>query len=111
MTDFESYIFNLTDANRFPERRPEWFQLYSFAKEFNMHNLSPMEADKMVKRLGTPAGRDELRRYWEFKVKQGDPSLEAGCDDDCLLNHLCQVVVSEMGDDVKCDELRATFFG
>ncbi|KXJ72006.1 hypothetical protein RP20_CCG019143 [Aedes albopictus] len=111
VTDFESYIFNLTDANRFPDRRPEWFQLYSFAREFNMHNLSPREADTMVKRLGTPAGRNELRRYWEFKVKLGDPSLEAGCDDDCLLNHLCQVVVSEMGDDVKCDELRATFFG
>ncbi|XP_062542368.1 sphingomyelin phosphodiesterase-like [Armigeres subalbatus] len=110
VTDFESYIFNLTDANRFPERRPEWYQLYSFAEEFNMHNLSPQEADKMVKRLGTPAGREELRRYWQFKVKMGDPSLEAGCDDDCLLNHLCGVVVSEMDDDVKCEELRATFF-
>ncbi|KAL1391554.1 hypothetical protein pipiens_003132 [Culex pipiens pipiens] len=110
VTDFESYIFNLTDANLTPDRRPDWFKLYSFAEEFDMHNLSPAEADRMVKRLGTPAGRDELYRYWQFKVKLGDPSLEAGCDENCLLNHLCQIVVSEMGDDVKCDELRETFF-
>ncbi|XP_053681968.1 sphingomyelin phosphodiesterase-like [Sabethes cyaneus] len=110
VTDFESYIFNLTEANQFPDRRPEWFKLYSFADAFGMHNLSPAEADTMLKRLGTPAGRSELRQYWEFKVKMGDPSLAAGCNDDCLLNHLCQVVVTELGDDVKCDELRDTFF-
>ncbi|XP_058823046.1 sphingomyelin phosphodiesterase 1-like [Topomyia yanbarensis] len=110
VTDYESYIFNLTDANRFPDRRPEWYKLYSFAEEFKMHNLSPAEADTVVKRFGTPAGRDELRRYWQFKVKMGDPSLESGCTDACLLNHLCQIVVTELGDDVKCDELRETFF-
>ncbi|XP_053699315.1 sphingomyelin phosphodiesterase-like [Sabethes cyaneus] len=110
VTDFESYIFNLTEANRFPDRRPEWFKLYSFADAFGMHNLSPAEADTMVKRLGTPAGRSELRRYWEFTVKMGDLSLAAGCDDDCLLNLLCRIVVSELNDDVKCDELRETFF-
>ncbi|XP_055629840.1 sphingomyelin phosphodiesterase-like [Toxorhynchites rutilus septentrionalis] len=110
VTDFESFSYNLTDANRFPDRRPEWYKLYSFAEEFKMHNLSPAQADKLVKRMGTPEGRDELRRYWEYKVKLGDPSLAAGCDEHCLLNHLCEVVVSEMGDDVKCDELAATFF-
>ncbi|XP_055522495.1 sphingomyelin phosphodiesterase-like [Wyeomyia smithii] len=110
VTDYESYIFNLTEANLFPDRRPTWFKQYSFADAFGMHNLSPAEADKMVKRLGTPAGRLELRMYWEFKVKWGDPSLGAGCDDDCLLNHLCEIVVTELNDDVKCDELRETFF-
>lgn len=110
VTDFESYIFNLTDANRFPDRRPEWFKLYSFAEEFQMHNLSPAEADTMVKRLGTPAGRDELHRYWQFTVKMGDPELERGCSESCLLNNLCDIVRVERGDDLKCDELRATFF-
>ncbi|XP_058467459.1 sphingomyelin phosphodiesterase-like [Malaya genurostris] len=110
VTDFESYIFNLTDANRFPDRRPEWYRLYSFADEFKMHNLSPAQADEVIKRFATPAGRDELRRYWEFKVKMGDPSLESGCTDNCLLNHLCEIVITELGDGVKCEELRETFF-
>ncbi|XP_053699314.1 sphingomyelin phosphodiesterase-like [Sabethes cyaneus] len=110
VTDFESYIFNLTDANHFQDRRPEWIRLYSFAEEFQMHNLSPAEADTMVKRLGTPAGRTELHRYWQFTVKMGDPELERGCDDNCLLNNLCDIVRVERGDDLKCDELRETFF-
>ncbi|XP_055522496.1 sphingomyelin phosphodiesterase 1-like [Wyeomyia smithii] len=110
VTDFESYIFNLTDANRFPDRRPEWYKVYSFADAFGMHNLSPAEVDTVVKRFGTPAGRSELRKYWEFTMKMGDLTLAAGCDDDCLLNVLCRAVLSELNDDVKCDELRETFF-
>ncbi|XP_055585560.1 sphingomyelin phosphodiesterase-like [Uranotaenia lowii] len=110
VTDYDSYYYNLTEANLYPDRPPVWTKLYSFAEEFGIRNLSPASVDQVVRRMGTPEGREDLRRYWQFKVKMGDPSLEEGCDDDCLLNHLCQVVVNELGDDFQCERLRETFW-
>lgn len=82
-------------------------QLYSFSRDFQLSNVSPASLDGLVRRFASnPA---ELRRYWEFKVKRGDPFIAAGCDGDCLLNHLCQIVTNEANDDTKCNALAAIF--
>lgn len=107
MTDFESWYFSLTEANQNPNRNPIWMQLYSFSRDFQLSNVSPASLDGLVRRFASnPA---ELRRYWEFKVKRGDPFIAAGCDGDCLLNHLCQIVTNEANDDTKCNALAAIF--
>ncbi|XP_055586711.1 sphingomyelin phosphodiesterase-like [Uranotaenia lowii] len=107
VTDFESLYFNLTEANMFPTRNPAWKPLYSFARDFNVPNVSPAALDTLARRFGSnPA---ELHRYWEKKVKYGDPFLEMGCDGDCLMGHLCDIVSNEANDDRKCNELVALF--
>ncbi|KXJ72005.1 sphingomyelin phosphodiesterase-like [Aedes albopictus] len=107
VTDFESYYFNLTEANLHPQRDPLWTPLYSFSQDFTISNVSPASLDTLVRRFGqTPS---ELHRYWTLKVKRGDPFLDAGCDGECLLNHLCEIVTNEANDDRKCNELVSAF--
>ncbi|XP_035772890.1 sphingomyelin phosphodiesterase-like [Anopheles albimanus] len=107
VSDFESWYFSLTEANQNPARNPIWMQLYSFNRDFQLSNVSPASLDTLVRRFASnPA---ELRRYWEFKVKRGDPFIAAGCNGDCLLNHLCQIVTNEANDDSKCNALAAIF--
>uniref|UniRef100_A0A182X154 Sphingomyelin phosphodiesterase n=1 Tax=Anopheles quadriannulatus TaxID=34691 RepID=A0A182X154_ANOQN len=110
VTDFESYAYNLTSANMSPDERPAWFRMYSFQEEYGLSDLSPAGVDAMIQRLGTPAGRDELRRYWEYKVKLADASLATDCTEECLLNHLCEIVTNQADDLRKCQELSETFF-
>ena len=105
--DFQSWSFNLTEANLTPESKPKWVQSYSFKEAFNLDDLSPASMDSLVHRLA--ANKTELQKYWEFKVKSGDPFLEEGCDDECLLNNLCEIVTTETGDDEKCQQLGAIF--
>ncbi|XP_055587590.1 sphingomyelin phosphodiesterase-like [Uranotaenia lowii] len=110
VTDFESYSYNLTDANLYPERRPEWYKMYSLTEDFGISNGSPAEVDRALKNLAHPSSRGQLLRYWQYKIKFGEPLLAQGCDDECLLGHLCQIVVSETDDGTKCDELREIFY-
>uniref|UniRef100_A0A182P3A7 Sphingomyelin phosphodiesterase n=1 Tax=Anopheles epiroticus TaxID=199890 RepID=A0A182P3A7_9DIPT len=110
VTDFESYAYNLTLANMAPNERPAWFRMYSFQEEYGLSDLSPAGVDELIQRLGTPAGRAELRRYWEYKVKLADASLANDCAEDCLLNHLCEIVTNQADDLRKCQELSETFF-
>ncbi|XP_062542349.1 sphingomyelin phosphodiesterase-like [Armigeres subalbatus] len=107
VTDFESYYFNLTEANQHPTRNPLWTPLYSFASDFSISNVSPASLDGLARRFGTSSS--ELHRYWQLKVKRGDPFLQQGCDGECLLNHLCEIVTNEANDDRKCNELVAAF--
>ena len=107
MNDFESWSYNLTEANM-SNKSPKWTQMYSFKNAFNLTDLSPASMDQLVKRMSTD--KVLLKKYWEFKVKKGDPFLAQGCDDKCLLNHLCTVVTTEFGDDKNCQELTRNFY-
>lgn len=41
MKDFESWIYNLTEANLNPAEPPRWFRQISFREAFNLTDLSP----------------------------------------------------------------------
>ncbi|XP_053682199.1 sphingomyelin phosphodiesterase-like [Sabethes cyaneus] len=107
VTDFESFYFNLTEANLHPLRDPLWQNLYSFSQDFNIPNVSPASLDGLARRFGS--NPTDLHRYWELKVKRGDPFLERGCDGSCLLGHLCSIVTNEANDDTKCNEMITLF--
>jgi sphingomyelin phosphodiesterase len=51
------------------------------------------------------ADRNLARKYFQFKVKAGDPSLQMGCKDQCLKEHICVIATTEYGDDAKCKKL------
>nr|CAD7441273.1 unnamed protein product [Timema bartmani] len=47
--------------------------------------------------------------YCRFSVKNGDPSLQNSCGDDCLKNILCNIVTAQSGDTTQCDLFKTEF--
>jgi sphingomyelin phosphodiesterase len=105
--DVDSYYYNLTEANMHTDRRPVWEKLYNFREQFGLADVSPASLDGLVYQMA--ANHELLHEHWVNTVKAGDTSLARGCNNNCLLNTLCDIVVNEMGDNRKCEELAAIF--
>lgn len=103
----ETYIFNLTEANLHPDRSPVWFKEYSFAEFYGLKDLSPASLDGLLVKFAE--NPDLLREYWVFKKKQGDPEMQRGCDDECLMQHLCEAATTQFNDMARCLELQKKF--
>ncbi|KAI8424388.1 hypothetical protein MSG28_002912 [Choristoneura fumiferana] len=43
-----NYVYNLTEANLTPNRRPHWFQLYDIKQRYNLRDLSPASMDDLM---------------------------------------------------------------
>lgn len=48
VVDFETFIFNLTEANLAPNQPPKWFKEYSFRDAFGVTDLSPFTLSNLV---------------------------------------------------------------
>nr|CAD7195606.1 unnamed protein product [Timema douglasi] len=105
--DSESWVFNLTEANLSPDHSPDWFKLYSFRQEYGVKNLLPAQLDSLAHRMA--ANHTLIQQYQRFYVKVGDPSLENGCNDDCMKSRLCDIVTAESGDSTQCDLFKTEF--
>lgn len=98
--DFSTWIYNLTEANLNPSEPPRWYKEYSFKDEFDV-DPSPAGVQELVERF--IADKQLLLKYWQFKVKNGDPYLKRGCDDKCLRHHLCLILANEFHVNKICD--------
>ncbi|CRK90511.1 CLUMA_CG004132, isoform A [Clunio marinus] len=107
VTDFESFIYSISEANLTPHLPPRWFRQYSFVEAFGLANMSMASLDQLAFNLSR--NRNLLRRYWEFKVKAADPRIAAGCDDTCLREQVCSIVLNEHNDLRRCNQVLAVF--
>lgn len=107
--DHETWIYNLTEANLNATISPNWFREYTFTDAYNVTDLSPASLDEL---MTTFALQPELiSTYWMYKVKMGDPSLEDGCEYECLAKHLSEIVTTEFGaDNPRRDEIIELFW-
>lgn len=105
--DFDTWIYNLTEANLNETKSPRWFKEYSFKNAYQLQDLSLMSLDGLINQFS----RDKsfLTKYWEYKIKLADPQLDMGCDDLCLKETLCDIVRVQYDDHRKCDELTRNF--
>lgn len=102
----ETYYYNLTDAN-LPNSKPHWQKMYSFKEEYGLDDLSPRSLDQLVTRFAKD--KNLLTKYWQYRFKLADPTVEKGCDKKCLLNNLCTIVTNQVFDNRKCNELKKIF--
>lgn len=51
VTDVESWIYNLTEANQNPHLPPQWLRQFSFRDSFNLTDLSPTTMDDFTMSL------------------------------------------------------------
>lgn len=108
MTDHETWIFNLTKANSNRDANPEWFKEYSFKGAYAVQDLSPASLDELAEKFANDP--ELLHMYWQRKVKLADTALALGCDNDCLAQHLCQIVTAQVGADTRCRTLQSQFW-
>lgn len=101
-------MYNLTEANLTPNRRPHWFQLYDLKQRYNLRDLSPASMDDLVTRMVT-TNPQLLDLYAAFFSKLSDTRWP-WCNIDCKLDYLCRTVITVLWQRQKCEELRNLFY-
>ncbi|XP_063360302.1 sphingomyelin phosphodiesterase A-like [Cydia amplana] len=107
-TNIVNYVYNLTEANLTPNRRPHWFQLYDLKQRFQLADLSPASMDNLVTRMVTD-NKQLLDLYAAFFSKLSDNQWP-WCNTNCKLDYLCRTVITVLWERQKCDELRALYY-
>lgn len=102
-----NYIYNLTEANLTPNRRPHWFQLYDMKNSFGVKDLSAQSMDDLLQRMVT-TDRHLLDLYAAYVSKLSDRRWPY-CNNNCKLDNLCRIVTTVLWQREKCDELRMSF--
>lgn len=62
--DIDTFAFNLTDANNYPDRTPSWFKLYSMKDAYDLEDLTPQS----IHQLADTMFKDEelYCKYWRY---------------------------------------------
>ncbi|XP_030556482.1 sphingomyelin phosphodiesterase [Drosophila novamexicana] len=107
VTNHQTYIYDLNEANKKPDEQPNWFLEYDFSKEFT-EDLSPAGIDKLLDEFADKP--DLMRKYWRFRVTSAEPKLTEGCGRDCLASSLCRAAVTVNNQRERCEELRTRLF-
>lgn len=102
-----NYVYNLTEANLTPHRRPHWFQLYDMKNTFNLPNLTPTSVNDLVTRMVT-SDSNLLHIYAAFFSKLSESRM-SWCHDDCKIDMICKTVVTVLWQREKCEELTSMF--
>jgi hypothetical protein len=56
IVDGGAWTYNLTSANLLRNQSaPEWFQLYTYKKDYELDSLSPSNFDKLAHKMATNA--------------------------------------------------------
>ncbi|XP_030745687.1 sphingomyelin phosphodiesterase-like [Sitophilus oryzae] len=105
--DTEEWTFNLTEANIKGNDTPNWYKLYSFREQYGVSSLSPEALTEFMPRLA--ANHSLLYDYHILRYRNSDIARISGCDDKCKLNYLCEVSVSDVGNNTACDVLTEIF--
>ncbi|CAK1598823.1 unnamed protein product [Parnassius mnemosyne] len=103
-----NYVYNLTEANLTPRRRPHWFQLYDMKNDFAISNLNPETMDRLVHRMVT-TDTNLLDLYSAYYSKLSDTRWPY-CNSECKIDNLCKIVTTVLWQREKCEELRKEFY-
>ncbi|XP_045535065.1 sphingomyelin phosphodiesterase 1 isoform X2 [Papilio machaon] len=100
----KTFIYNLTEANLTPNRRPHWFQLYDMKNSFGVKDLSAQSMDDLLQRMVTTE-RNLLDLYVAYVPKLSDTRWPY-CNNNCKLDNVCRIVTTVLWQREKCDELQ-----
>ncbi|XP_031341321.1 sphingomyelin phosphodiesterase-like [Photinus pyralis] len=100
VTNFESWTYNITEANERSSDTPKWYKLYDFKSAYNVSSLHPQELSRLVERMTKE--KSLTQSYFRYKNRDADPTIAKGCKSDCELENICTMVTSAHGDDYHC---------
>lgn len=88
VTDHETWVMNLDEANRLGSRGyPRWYQMYSAKRAYNMESLLPQEWDRLIYRM--MLDDDLFKKYHRFYWKNSPVREE--CNAECKKRMLCDL--------------------
>ena len=90
MLDHQTFIMDIDEANKSPEKEPDWPLLYSAKAAYNMEDLSPASWQVVVHRLQT----DKIFFNTFFKNYHGGIDNVKPCDPNCRRRLICSLVSS-----------------
>lgn len=62
--NYDSYIYNITEANLTPDQRPVWYKLYNFKEAYPVERMTPQNMDYLVFNMTVdPVLMDQYYRY------------------------------------------------
>ncbi|KAK0094986.1 hypothetical protein PV326_009487 [Microctonus aethiopoides] len=99
--DIETWMYNLTNANETPEKRPLWFNSYSFKNEYKLSDLSNESLNKII--VDMAKGSPILEVYHKNFFKHAAPELEKECDKPCLQSYVCRIVTTSSDNMNDCE--------
>ncbi|KAK9884420.1 hypothetical protein WA026_007267 [Henosepilachna vigintioctopunctata] len=98
--DFHQYTFNLSLANTGNQHQPEWYQLYSFKKAYNLDNLSYDNLNKFYENL--MSDRKLAEQYVQYHVRNSEFAFDHGCNETCIQSQVCHITAITAEDSIKC---------
>ncbi|KAB0799318.1 hypothetical protein PPYR_04006 [Photinus pyralis] len=101
VVDYESWSYNLTEANMDPQTRPQWKKLYSFKESYGVTDISPKEVANLVERMTKDP--ELTQSYFRFKTRDADPFRAIGCDSECELKNICYMVTFTNSNRKQCE--------
>ncbi|XP_039300772.1 sphingomyelin phosphodiesterase-like [Nilaparvata lugens] len=107
LQDYETFIYNVTEANLTPDSSPRWYRLYSFKEAYGVSSMRPEDIRDLVYRM---ASNDTLmKEYNRNFIKAGDTGLQKECNEHCTRTRLCEMVTTVSGDFSECEPLLKNF--
>lgn len=106
VTNFESWMYNITDANDNFPLPPKWYKLYDFKNAYNVSSLHPQELSDLVERM---TRMDTLTQSY-FRYKHREATNSNGCNSDCELENICTMVTSAFDDDFHCKKYTKLYY-
>ena len=90
--DYHNWIYDLNSANKHTDIRPNWYESYSFKKEYGLLDLSARSLSNWL--FTATKNETLLNKYYRNFFKQAEPSIQAGCDLNCKKQYLCKIIVA-----------------
>lgn len=106
--DFDTWYYDLAEANLEPEKVPIWYKEYSFKEFYNVNSLRPVDIDKLVKRMVTDEKELLYIHYHAFRGKSAENYFQS-CNSNCVKKNICYISTTELYDNAKCESLWQSF--
>ncbi|XP_074026344.1 sphingomyelin phosphodiesterase 1-like [Leptinotarsa decemlineata] len=106
VVDIDEWTFNVTLANQYPDKEPEWYKIYSFKDAWGVESLDAVEIDRLVQNMTKK--HELIDQYYNFRFKNSDAAIKNGLDDNLRKALLCIMVTTD-GDKQMCEKVSKMF--
>ncbi|XP_031341314.1 sphingomyelin phosphodiesterase-like isoform X1 [Photinus pyralis] len=98
--NYETWIYNLTEANLTPKNPPRWYKLYDIKSAYGLPSLNPADFTDLMERMAKDP--ELLQKFHRYKKREADQIMAKGCNRKCELETMCYMVTTWFGEDDHC---------